>query len=200
MFYEGSVAGRYSYTYNGDFNRDGQFNDLIYIPKDGEYTAANFVTLTTTGTNGGTWTPAEQLDLFTTYINQDAYLSKHKGEYAERNGATMPWRNQVDLRIVQDIFTNLGGKNNTLQFTLDIFNLGNFLNSDWGVYKTVNASAILVPVTLPTQGVSPVPTFRIATFANQPLAGGTTGYPGTYRNNNSYASTYYMHVGLRYSF
>jgi hypothetical protein len=132
LFYEGSVAGRYSYTYSSDFNRDGQTNDLIYIPRDGEYTAANFATLTT---SAGTWTPQEQLDLFTMYVNQDSYLSQHKGQYAERNGATVPWRNQVDLRIVQDVFTNVGGSNNTLQFTLDIFNFGNFLNSSWGIYQ-----------------------------------------------------------------
>ena len=134
------------------------------------------------------------------YVNQDSYLSQHKGQYAERNGATIPWRNQVDLRIVQDVFTNLGGSNNTLQFTLDIFNFGNLLNSEWGIYQTINAPAILTPVTLPAQGSATMPTFRIATFANQPVAGGTSGYPGTYRANNSYASTYYMQFGLRYTF
>jgi hypothetical protein len=198
LFYEGSVTGRYSYTYSSDFNRDGQTNDLIYIPRDGEYTAANFATLTT---SAGTWNGQDQVDLFYAYIKQDPYLSKHQGEYAERNGATNPWRNQLDLRIVQDIFTNLGGRKNTLQFTLDISNFGNFLNKDWGVYKTVNATAILVPVTLPAQGSVTTPTFRLATpVGNVPLGGGTNGYPGTYRNLNTYASTYYMQFGLRYSF
>lgn len=193
VFYEASIAGRFSYTYGGDFNRDGQSNDLIYIPKDQtEMTAANFATLTT---SAGTWTPQEQSDLFFKYIAQDAYLSKHMGQYAERNGAQFPWRDQIDIRIVQDIFTNLGGRNNTLQLTLDIFNFGNFLNKSWGVFKSLNNSALLVPANqaLLAPGGTTVPTFRLATFANYPVT-------DTFRNNNSYFSTYYMQFGIRYSF
>ena len=37
-----------------------------------------------------TFTPAEQAAAFEAYIKQDAYLSEHRGEYAERNGAVMP--------------------------------------------------------------------------------------------------------------
>ncbi len=190
LFWEASIAGRFSYTYSGDFNRDGQSNDLIYIPKSASEIA--FVPLTT---SAGTWTAQQQSDLFFSYIAQDDYLSKHQGEYAQRNGATYPWRNQLDLRIVQDIFTNIGGTNNTLQFTLDIFNFGNFLNKDWGVYKLVNNSALLVPTNTAslTPGGTTVPTFRLATFNNVPVT-------STFRNDNSYNSTYYMQVGLRYSF
>ena len=109
---------------------------------------------------------------------------------------------EFDLKIIQDVFTNFGGKNNTLQFTLDIFNFANLLNSEWGLYKQVNNSALLVPqnVAALVPGGAVVPTFKLATFGNYPLGGGADGYPGTYRNNNSYASTYYMQFGLRYSF
>jgi hypothetical protein len=117
------------------------------------------------------------------------------GQYAERNGAEMPWRSQIDLRLVQDLFTNIGGRNNTLQLTLDIFNFGNLLNKDWGVYKLVNNSQILVPTNVaslsPNSAVRP--TFRMATFANVPVT-------NTFRNNNSYSSTYYMQFGIRYTF
>ncbi|MBS1976110.1 MAG: TonB-dependent receptor [Bacteroidetes bacterium] len=196
LFYEGSITGRYSYTYSSDFNRDGQTNDLIYIPKNP--TEITFVTLTTPL---GTWTPSQQSALFFKYIAQDPYLSKHMGEYAQRNGATMPWRSQIDIRIVQDIFTNIGARNNTLQFTLDIFNFGNLLNKDWGAYKLVNNTAILAPANASSlvAGGSVVPTFRLGTYANLPLGDGVS-YPGTYRNNNSYASTYYMQFGIRYTF
>ncbi|RZK76373.1 MAG: TonB-dependent receptor, partial [Pedobacter sp.] len=94
LFYEGSQQGRFSYTYSTDFNRDGQSgNDLIYIPNPGELTAASFVAIPA-GTNGYSraYSAQEQLDIFETYIGQDKYLSNHRGQFAERNAATSPWR------------------------------------------------------------------------------------------------------------
>ena len=37
------------------------------------------------------------------FIEQDAYLSKHRGEYTKRNGAVAPFANQLDLSISHDI-------------------------------------------------------------------------------------------------
>lgn len=190
LFYEASIQGRYSYTYSADFNKDGQTNDLIYIPKDAS--EISFATLTT---SAGTWTPQEQSDLFFQYIEQDPYLKTRKGQYAERNGAQMPWRDQLDLRIVQDIFKDLGGRRNTLQLTWDIFNVANALNKDWGVYKSINNSALLVPANAAAivPGGTVMPQFRMGTFANVPVT-------SSFRNDNSIRSTYYMQFGIRYTF
>ena len=54
------------------------------------------------------YSTAEQSALFFKYIEQDKYLRAHKGQYAERNGAQAPWRNQVDIKIIQDLFMNVG--------------------------------------------------------------------------------------------
>lgn len=202
LFFEGSIAGRYSYTYSADFNRDGQTNDLIYVPKD-----ASEITFVDQSYNGVTYTAAQQSAMFFKYIEQDEYLSGRKGQYAERNAAKMPWRNQLDLRITQDIFTDIGGKKNTLQFTFDIFNFGNWLNKDWGIFKTPNATAILVPRN-GTQilgqpngtnypAINPTgPDKPLFSLANDRGAPATT----TYRDNNSITSTYYMQFGIRYIF
>lgn len=198
LFYEGSIAGRFSYTYSSDFNRDGQTNDLIYVPNDPS--EITFATLTTTQIINGTstsvtYTPQEQSDLFFQYIEQDKYLKSRKGQYAERNGAQFPWRNQFDLKIAQDIFTNIANRKNTLQFTLDIMNLGNLLNPSWGIFKQINSSAILAPANTAalTPGGTTVPTFRMATIGGVPVS-------ETFRDNNSITSTYYMQFGLRYIF
>jgi hypothetical protein len=196
LFFEGSNQGRFSYLYGGDFNRDGANNDLIYIPRNPS--EISFANITTTGANPTVlFTAQQQSDAFFKYIDQDKYLSKHRGEYAERNGGKLPWRNQLDFRILQDIFTTIGGKRNTLQFSVDVFNLGNLLNSSWGNVQTTSASTgqILIPANQGTlsPGGTIRPTFRLATDNNALVT-------STFRDVLGLSSTYYMQFGLRYIF
>ncbi|MET0571447.1 MAG: TonB-dependent receptor [Pedobacter agri] len=196
LFYEGSQQGRFSYTYSTDFNRDGQSgNDLIYIPNPGELTAASFVAIPA-GTNGYSraYSAQEQLDIFETYIGQDKYLSNHRGQFAERNAATSPWRNQFDFRLTQEVFKNFGKTKNSFQFTVDIFNVGNLLNRKWGNVNFVNNSNILVPQNVAALGnTTTKPTFRVN--AN---AGDITR--NTFGTSQTISSTYYMQFGVRYNF
>lgn len=203
LFYEGANQGRFSYVYSGDLNRDGGFNnDLIYIPKDpSEITFGNGTNSTGTAANvvigGVTYTPQQQSDLFFKYLEQDKYLRKYKGQYAERNGVLFPWRNQFDIKFVQDIFKTVAGRRNTLQFSLDIFNFANLLNSRWGITQTQNAGGgqilILQNASSLTPGGTTKPIFRLATDRNKPIS-------ETFRDNLSLSSTYYMQFGLRYIF
>ena len=146
-------------------------------------------------TGGVALSAAQQSELFFKYIEQDKYLRKHKGQYAERNGAKYPWRNQFDLKVIQDVFMNIGRNRNSLQFTLDIFNFGNLLNSDWGKLKTLNSGSILVPQNISSlsPGGTTKPEFWLQTDRNHPVT-------ETYRDNVSIFSTYYMQFGLRYNF
>ncbi|MGB3004964.1 MAG: hypothetical protein WBC06_00525, partial [Chitinophagaceae bacterium] len=123
------------------------------------------------------------------------YLKKHKGQYAERNGAQLPWRNQVDFKLLQDVFTNIGKSKNTIQFSLDIFNFGNLLNPGWGKFKTINASSILIPRNEASlvPGGTVKPEFQLATDRGQIIT-------RTFRDNQTITSTYYMQLGLRYLF
>ncbi len=195
LFYEGSQQGRFSYTYSTDFNRDGQAgNDLIYIPNPGELTAASFVAIPA-GTNGykQAYTSQQQLDIFEAYIAQDKYLNNHRGQFAERNAATSPWRNQFDFRLTQEIFKNFGNTKNSFQFTVDIFNVGNLLNRKWGNVNFVNSANILVPQNVGAINNGTRPTFRIN--ASQ---GDITRE--TFGTSQTILSTYYMQFGVRYNF
>lgn len=134
LFYTGYTAGTYSYTYTNDMNGDGITNDLIWIPANKE--DIQFV-------DNGTITAAAQQQAFWDFVNQDKYLSSHKGEYADANAARMPWLNRFDLHLAQNF--NVGAlrgskrSNETLQLSLDIMNVGNLLNSSWGVMRTPSA-------------------------------------------------------------
>ena len=193
LAYTGSAAYRFSYVYSGDFNRDGvSGNDLIWIP-----TAAQVQTMlfSTKVLNGVSYDQTAQRSLFENYIQQDKYMRTHRGQYAERNGVLAPWRNQLDVKFLQDLFVKTGKSRNTLQFSVDIFNAGNLVNASWGKRKLVNAGSILT-VTSTTNYVpngTVAPTFQLATDRG-------TIITRTFRDDVSVNSTYQIQFGLRYIF
>ena len=193
LFYQGSQQGRFSYMYSTDFNRDGQTNDLIYIPRDASEIVFDSDLVIGSGATAKRYTPAQQNEIFQAYIDQDDYLSKHRGEYAKRNGATSPWRNQVDLRIVQEVFKNIGNTKNSFQFTADIFNFGNLLNKNWGNLNYVNNASILVPQNVAKIDGATRPTFKMAQSGGDIVR-------TTFGTTQTISSTYYMQFGVRYNF
>lgn len=62
-------------------------------------------------------------------------LSKYRGQIAPRNAFHSPWFNKIDLRLAQDLPNPLSGQR--ARFALDIENVGNLLNSDWGRSRAV---------------------------------------------------------------
>ena len=129
FFFEAAQGNRFSYTYAGDLNRDNiNGNDLIFVPAS--QSQINLVPYTS---GGQVVSAAQQWQQLDAYISQDKYLSSRRGDYAERNGSLSPWYTQLDAKILQDFTLTTGsGKKNTLQLSLDILNLGNFLNASWG--------------------------------------------------------------------
>jgi hypothetical protein len=143
FFYQAYSGAPYSYIYAGDLNRDGiASNDLIYVPRD-----MNDISLVRVSGSGANRTvtaaPQEDYDALENYINQDPYLSENRGSFTERNAATTPWTFRLDARIMQDFFVNVKGKRNTIQLSLDVINLGNLLNKNWGITQLFNRNNFL---------------------------------------------------------
>lgn len=142
VVYEGYNQGRYNYVYSSDINNDGLTgNDLIFVHKGSDITFKDIK-----NTAGDVIASASaQADAWDAFVAQDPYLSQHVGEYTERYQAIMPWLNQFDLAIYQDIAKNIKGNNHKLQLSANILNVGNLLNSSWGVRQmlTVNNGAVL---------------------------------------------------------
>lgn len=134
LYYSGMSQDRYSYRYGGDINGDNASNDIIYIPKN-----ASEINFAPTFVSGGvTYTAQQQSDAFFAFIENDSYLKKHKGQYMDRYGATLPWNHTVDLRILQDFYVTAAGKKHTIQVSADFTNLLNLLNKDWGYKYSYN--------------------------------------------------------------
>ncbi|WP_457619269.1 TonB-dependent receptor [Lutibacter sp.] len=169
-FYELAKGGRFSYTYSGDINNDGSnLNDLIYIPTSDEINQMQF-------------SGAGQAAAFEQFIQQDDYLSGRRGSYAERYGALTPWRGKLDMKFIQELKV---GDTNAIQFSIDILNVGNLLNSNWGLVQQPNAVQP-IGVTVDSSGTP--------TYSFNPDLQDTFVYDATL------LSRWQMQFGLRYIF
>jgi hypothetical protein len=79
-----------------------------------------------------THSPQQQKDLLNTFIESDRYLRRHRGQFAQRNGARMPFTHIIDLRIQQDFVIKMNDKKIGFSVSYDVFNFTNMLNKDWG--------------------------------------------------------------------
>lgn len=202
FIFEASSGATGSYTYNGDVNNDAlTTNDLMYIPKD-----INDIVLVPVGYGSSTYNPATNADRRTAqqiwaqldgYISQDWYLSRNRGEYAQRNAAIAPVFKRLDLNISQDFTVKAGKTRNTLRLTFDIINFGNFANRRWGVQQLFNRTSPLNFEKVETTGANagkPAYSFPYLDATNQvPLV-------NSFRDNTGIASRWQGQLGLRYLF
>lgn len=190
LFYEGRNWGRFSYSYSGDRNGDGvSGNDLMYIPTVDEVAVMKFENYTPSG--GTLKTQAAQRTAFENYIQQDKYMSKHRGEYSERNGGIMPIVNRFDLSAMVELSRNISGRKHTLQLRADIFNVGNLISSNAGVgYVVNNASPVTFRAIDKTSGL---PVYRMTAI------GDNINY-STFRKGTGINDVWQAQFGLRYIF
>ncbi|MGH2646049.1 MAG: hypothetical protein ACRDE8_00715, partial [Ginsengibacter sp.] len=194
----GEAQSRFSYIINGDINRDGNSSsDLMYIYAKGS--DVPFVDFTTT-TNGVTtvkYTIAQQQAAYDQLVNNSSYLRKHKGQYAERNSALTPWYNRIDMRFLQDFFITAGGTKHSLQFSVDVLNLPNLLDKNWGIkqYTSLGSATNFIenPLSLKSVDANGNPTFTLAEFNKQLIT-------SSFQKDISTFSTWGMQLGLRYFF
>lgn len=182
-----TVAGgnRYSFIYSGDVNGDGQGgNDMIYIPA-----SQNEINLDpiTDGDGNVVKTADQQWAELDAFIKQDNYLSENRGKIADRFGGVNPWYTNLDLRFMQDIIFDAGGRRHTVQFSMDILNLGNLFNSDWGVRQVASAAATS-PLLLTRFNEQGEPVFNF------------NGVEKTYINDPGVFSRWQIQFGLKYIF
>ncbi len=191
---------RFSYTYNGDLNGDGiNLNDLIFIPE-----TQSQITLVKDGTADPRTTDEIWAQL-NNFIKQDPYLSKHRGEYSERNGGIAPYVNKVDLNFSQDFFvTSAKGKRNTLRLSFDIVNFGNLLNKNWGVEKTTvlgyQQYQFLKMVSKPTATTAPTFTFPYVPSGTAGSGSTQTVLNQTFQDYISISSRWQMQIGIKFIF
>jgi hypothetical protein len=200
MTMESANNGAISYVTGGDPNNDGvSNNDLMYIPAS----AADIVLVPASGTD--TRTAAQQYAQLSAFINQDPYLSRHKGEYAERNGAILPYFQNYNFNITQDIYFKSGKTKNTLRFEFNIINVGNFLNKNWGLSQVSAINGASTAIAGNTGAVTALTYKGIvagrATYSFPLLdAGNNVPITSSYKYDSSQFSRWQAQFGVRYIF
>jgi hypothetical protein len=187
FFANWTSGNRFSYVYASDpgkdINNDGSgFNDLIYVPTQAEIGNMHFQPLV--DAEGNNQDEAAQKAALESFIQQDKYLSKRRGQYTEKYGGTTPWFSQLDMRVLQDFNFKAGKRTNTVQVSLDIVNLGNLISSKWGLRKYASATGYYQPITYKGAGVYQFDPSQRSTFTTSP----------------DLPSRWQMQAGLRYIF
>jgi hypothetical protein len=132
LFVESRSGQPYSYTFadstRGDtlariFGEEREFasrnRQLFYVPKgDGS-------DVTLVGIDEGE---------FNAFLEKRG-LDKYRGQIAPRNAFRSSWLNRFDLRVSQDLPSLVPG--HRARFALDIENLGNLIDDNWGRYSQV---------------------------------------------------------------
>ena len=178
LFYSGSSYSNGSYCYTNDINGDGINNDLMYIPRNDSEIKFK--------------TEADR-EAFWAFVEQDSYLKNHKGEYADAYSAQLPWVHKFDFRLVEDFQFKVGKTKHSLQLSFDILNVGNLLNSKWGVGKTTSVCNGMRILKYEGKDAQNVPTFSMVKVNGE--------YPTkTWDTYQDYSQCWKLQVGVRYVF
>lgn len=179
LFFERRSGRPFSYTFGGqsavlgDPRQNSRQRQLFYVPTD-----ANDVDLA----GGLTW---EALDAFI----EGSALDKYRGRIAPRNAFTSPWYTVADLRLSQELpafFKDAKGI-----VSLDVENLANLINEDWG-----RLSQVSFPYVSPVVQVNGISNGR---YTYAPLSGQTG--PRTVVNSiSALPSVWRIQLGIKFQF
>ena len=177
LFYEAwRGGGNYSYMYSQDLNKDGYSYDLIYIPAKAEDVL---------------WATPEDAENFFAFVEQDKYLSTHKGQYAEAYSVYSPWTHRLNFRFAHDFKVKAGNTTNVLQLNVDFNNILNMFNPAWGVAKymntAINEGRILSVDHINNDGA---PVFKSNVKGGMP----------TWTPSSGIGQCWYFQVGIKYMF
>jgi hypothetical protein len=201
LVYEGRSGRPYSYIFNNDANGDNRtFNDLFYVPN-----SAGDVLFGTLNTATGAFTRDPVMEKrFWDWLYANPELAQYMGSHAPENAFRSGWVNTFDLRLAQELPGFFDGHKSKIW--IDIQNVGNLLNEDWGHiidygFNANNAVANLVgicQVNCPAGMTGKyVYGYRAGTEFGQATA---LGLPTNADGQTNGVSQWSLQVGLKYEF
>jgi hypothetical protein len=145
-----------------------------------------------TGATAVTFTAAQQADSWEKFIEQDAYLRSHRGQYAVRGAVFMPMVFRSDFSFSQELSRDIAGHQNGLEMRIDILNIGNLLNHGWGVGQSFVTTSPLTISGSPVDA-SGKAIYRLRSINNQLI-------DHTFQPTVGLSDVYRFQLSLRYNF
>lgn len=125
FFYAGASGSPYSLVYQSAPFGNGSNASIPYIPKS----SSDINLIDKKDANGNViYTKIQQWNDLNSFISNDKYLDSRRGKYAERNGMRTPWIHGLDMKIMHEFKF----KKQSIQLSLDMSNVLNLINKDWG--------------------------------------------------------------------
>jgi len=184
LIYEAWLGGaNYSYMMLNDINSDGYNYDAIYVPTDADVESNQFRFIS-----------ADDKTRFMDYVHANSYLKNHQGKYAEPYSVYSPWVHRIDFGYKHDFVFNAGNAKHTLQLSLDLKNMLNMFNSDWGVAKYLNPAIGSEARILKYEGVD---ADGVATFSTPSSINGDIK---TFTPSYTLGQCWYALIGIKYIF
>ena len=178
-------------------NADGSAgNDLIYVPRSTTDTLEiKFASLTT---GGETFSVADQAAAFEQLIEASPCLREHRGEIMRRNSCRLPWSNNFDVTVRQNI--PLVRSSQRVAVQLDIFNFGNLLNKKWGQQDVSPYSSRNNIPLLTHTAMNPTTSVPTVTFNYRTIDPDKDGKVDPYLLGNFVSNYWRMQLSARVSF
>lgn len=133
IHYNGQSGAPYSFVYGkGNLSGDDPTTtgyDLIYIPREAEINQMYFEPIFKKDIY---FTSDQQKEALNIFINSNKYLQKRRGLYAQRNGSRAPFTHRIDLKANWYLPIKIHTQKIHLNFSFEILNVANLLNSKWG--------------------------------------------------------------------
>ncbi len=119
LIYVGQSGLPYTWTVSGDVNADGiGGNDLAFIPAN-----ADQITLQ----------DPSQYEALSNFIQSQPCLRDSRGGFVQRGACRNPWQNILDMRLGWNAPEFIKGQH--LELQMDILNVLNLINNDWGLFR-----------------------------------------------------------------
>lgn len=185
LIYQGQSGAPYSLYYNGDLNGDGASNDLLFIPTDEQIDKMTFTPVMKSDNKTVKYSQDDQRANLKKWLANTAYLKDHRGEYYERYADNLPFESHFDFHFGQKFGIKVGKYVHALEVTMDILNVANLLNKDWGhTYGSSYSSELITPITYKGNGA-----FQFDNDSTTPI-----------KYYSDYYSRWRGQIGVKYTF